>query len=122
MAWVDRTASKLARNLFHLMALNGPALERREVLLGRVVDIGVELFAVACALRPRAAAWPSTRASRKPWSWRIPTPPSPRKRVLATSFHGLWHNEDKHNYKLAQAAVAGRYAWLEEGVIAHGLM
>lgn len=35
---------KLARTLFHEMVLNGPALEKRQVLLGHLVDIGAELF------------------------------------------------------------------------------
>jgi hypothetical protein len=38
---------KLARTLFHAMALNGPKLERRQLLLGRLVDAGSELLAMS---------------------------------------------------------------------------
>jgi hypothetical protein len=35
--------------------LNGPALERRQVLLGKHVDIGAELFVWSCTLARTAA-------------------------------------------------------------------
>ena len=44
LAEVARQSKKLARTLFHAMVINGPALERRQVLLGHIVDIGAELF------------------------------------------------------------------------------
>ncbi len=47
MKFVDRRARRLARTLFHLMALNGPKLEKRQLKLARVVEIGVELAVMA---------------------------------------------------------------------------
>lgn len=47
---IAKQSRKLARTLFHEMALNGPALEKRQVLLGHLVDIGSELFVWSCAL------------------------------------------------------------------------
>lgn len=41
---------RLARSLFHEMLRNGPSLEKRQVLLGHLVDIGAELFVWSCAL------------------------------------------------------------------------
>jgi alkylation response protein AidB-like acyl-CoA dehydrogenase len=41
---------KLARTLFHSMARYGPGLEKRQLLLGRLVDIGAELFAMAVSV------------------------------------------------------------------------
>ncbi|MDX1680842.1 MAG: acyl-CoA dehydrogenase family protein [Akkermansiaceae bacterium] len=37
---------KLARSIFHAMALHGPKLERRQLLLARLVDTGAELLVV----------------------------------------------------------------------------
>ncbi len=97
------------------MALNGPALERREALLGRLVDIGVELFAVSCACA-RARYLAEKKGQPEALELADAYARIARERVC-NSFHGLWHNDDKHQYRLAQAAVAGRYAWLEEGVM-----
>ena len=48
--FVHSTSQKLARSLFHAMALNGPKLEKRQILLGAFVDIATELFAMTCAI------------------------------------------------------------------------
>lgn len=46
-----RTLSKrLARALFHAMLHHGPKLEKKQVLLGRFVEIGAELFALTAAM------------------------------------------------------------------------
>jgi alkylation response protein AidB-like acyl-CoA dehydrogenase len=47
---VARLSRKLARDLFLAMAMNGPKLEKRQVLLGHFVDAGAELFVWSCAL------------------------------------------------------------------------
>jgi len=39
---------KLARRFFHAMLRYGPRLEKKQVLLGRFVDAGTELFAMTC--------------------------------------------------------------------------
>jgi hypothetical protein len=41
---------RLAKALFHAMAANGPKLEKRQTLLGHLVDIGSDLFVWACAI------------------------------------------------------------------------
>jgi alkylation response protein AidB-like acyl-CoA dehydrogenase len=115
LAWVSRNSNKLARNLFHLMALNGPALERREVLLGRVVDIGVELFAssAVCAYARHLA-----EKEKKPEALELAHFYAGLSRQkVCRSFKGLWHNLDKAGYALSKQVMAGRYAWLEQGVM-----
>lgn len=47
---IARQSRRLARRLFLAMALNGPKLEKRQVVLGHFVDIGAELFVWGCTL------------------------------------------------------------------------
>jgi alkylation response protein AidB-like acyl-CoA dehydrogenase len=50
MRQVEALSRKLARRLFYAMVMHGPALEKRQVLLGRFVDIGAELFAMSTSI------------------------------------------------------------------------
>ena len=47
---VRRLSRKLARGTFHAMLLHGPKLEREQLVLARLVDIGAEIFALSCAV------------------------------------------------------------------------
>lgn len=47
---VRALSKRLARALFHAMLRHGPRLEKKQVLLGRFVEIGAELFALTAAM------------------------------------------------------------------------
>ena len=112
MNWATRTTRLLARTLFHAMARFGPKLEREQVLLGRFVDIGTELFAIAttCA---RAEALGTREAIELADFFAAAS----RLRV-ARLFRALRRNTDAVGYRLAQGVLAGTYEWLEAGVVA----
>jgi alkylation response protein AidB-like acyl-CoA dehydrogenase len=109
--WAAAATRKLARRLFHDMALYGPKLEREQVLLGRFVDIGTELFAIA-ATCARAQALGTTEARDLADFFAK----SARLKV-ARLFAGLRHNADRTGYKVAQQVTAGTHDWLLEGVL-----
>lgn len=50
LRFLDRMSSKVARVLFHAMALNGPALEKKQIALGRIIDTGTNLFVMSAVL------------------------------------------------------------------------
>ena len=55
LRFIERATRKLARSTFYAMGRWQGAMERKQAFLGRIVDIGAELFAMA-ATCVRAAA------------------------------------------------------------------
>jgi len=101
--WVDRRTRRLARTLFHLMALNGPKLEMRQLALARVVDIGTELGVMALvASRAQTAENRGDTATLERASFYLNWG---RMRVDRL-FQELSHNNDKQASKLAKELMA----------------
>jgi hypothetical protein len=111
IAWSRRTTRRLARSLFHAMARYGPKLEREQVLLGRFVDIGTELFAIAATC---ARAHSLKEANALPVADYFCRTARLRIRELFTQ---IGSNADKPGYKFAQQVLAGEQAWIEQGVL-----
>jgi len=118
LRYAARSSRRLARALFGAMLVHGPKLERQQVLLGRFVDIGTELFAIA-ATCARAQALLSARADAEKrelielvdYFCR-----SARLRIERL-FHGLRNNADRSSYRLAQAVLAGKHEGVEQGIV-----
>ncbi len=55
LRFVERGSRRLARDLFHMMARYQQGLQKRQQILGRLVDCGAELFAMAAVIS-RASA------------------------------------------------------------------
>jgi alkylation response protein AidB-like acyl-CoA dehydrogenase len=109
--WLAKTSRRLARALFHAMARFGPKLEREQVLLGRFVDIGTELFAVAAACARAEALGSRDAAELADFFAR-----AARLRI-ERSFAGISDNTDRAGYQLAQRVLAGDYLWVEAGLL-----
>ncbi len=112
--FIERTARKLARSTFYGMARWQGKLERRQAFLGRIVDIGAELFAMsATCVRARGerAEHPENVELADLFCHQA------RHRIEAL-FTALWENTDAQDVAAAKAVMAGRYTGLEAGVIA----
>jgi alkylation response protein AidB-like acyl-CoA dehydrogenase len=114
--FIERSARKLARSTFYGMTRWQAKLEHRQTFLGRLVDIGAELFAMASAVtyadtigRER----PERRAEAQELAELFCTQ---AKHRVETLFHELWDNVDDANRAAAALVLDGRYRWLEEGV------
>jgi hypothetical protein len=86
-------------------------MERKQGFLGRVVDIGAELFAMsASCVRARSEADPAGMELADLFCRQS------RVRVEAL-FTALWQNTDALDVRAARRVVEGRYVFLEEGVL-----
>ncbi len=110
LRFVERASRKLARSTFYGMARWQAGLEKRQGFLGRIVDIGAELFAMSAACVRADLLGDSARELAEVFCRQS------RLRVERL-FDQLWANTDEADSQLAAATLDGRYAWLEAGVL-----
>jgi alkylation response protein AidB-like acyl-CoA dehydrogenase len=115
LRYAARTSRKLARKLFHAMAVHGPKLERQQVLLGRFVDIGTELFAITAACT-RAEGLLARGGQREELLALVDYFCHSARLRIEQRFEGLKHNCDRKGYQLAQNVLAGGFDLLDQGI------
>jgi alkylation response protein AidB-like acyl-CoA dehydrogenase len=117
LRYVERAARKLARSTFYGMARWQAGLEKRQGFLGRVVDIGAELFAMS-AVCVRAEMQRNDDPSEGVAAYELADAFCRQSRLRVDKlFDALWDNTDDLDYSLAAHVLKGRHTWLEEGVL-----
>jgi alkylation response protein AidB-like acyl-CoA dehydrogenase len=117
LRWAERAARRLALETFYAMGRYGAGLEYRGHLLGRIVDIGAELFAVASAC-VHADTLGREGPERKADAFELADLFCRQARRRAgTLFRSLHDNDDTFNYRAAQDVLDGRYSWIEDGLL-----
>ncbi len=113
--YAHSTAHRLARTIFHYMGLYRDKLERKQVVLAHLMEIGTELFAMAttCSYAKALAAegggdspilladYFSREAARR----------------IEGHFHALGNNDERMLNVVAKQVLAGDMKWLEQGVV-----
>jgi alkylation response protein AidB-like acyl-CoA dehydrogenase len=117
LRYAERSSRKLARSTFYAMGRYQAKLEHKGALLGRVVDIGAELYAIAAA-----CVYASTQAQGDPANrdaiYELADLFCMQARGRTESlFHALWSNDDDAQYALAQSVLSGRYEFFERDVV-----
>jgi alkylation response protein AidB-like acyl-CoA dehydrogenase len=110
--YVERASRRLARSTFYAMSRWQGKLEHKQRFLGRIVDIGAELFAMtaACVRAQEERADDSAVGLADAFCRQA--------RVRADQlFDELWRNSDDADRTLARDVLDGRYTWLEEGIL-----
>ncbi len=116
MRFVNRASRRLGRTVFHAMVRFGAKLEKRQAVLGRLVDIGAELLAISATCSRAQAMVAKDPADRGPVELADLFSRHARRRVRA-HFKAVWSNEDIRTYRVAQRQLKGEYAWLEDGIV-----
>jgi alkylation response protein AidB-like acyl-CoA dehydrogenase len=116
LRFVERSSRKLARTTFMAMGRYQAGLEKKQAVLGRIVDIGAELFAIASAI-VYANTIKNEHPERAEQAFELADlfAQHARRRV-GELFASVFANDDDASYKTAQKVLEGRYTWLEEGV------
>ncbi|MGB3051683.1 MAG: acyl-CoA dehydrogenase family protein [Polyangiales bacterium] len=116
LRYASRASARLARNTFHGMARFGPGLERRQGFLFRIVDIGIEIFALSATVRhahklQEDGAEDAAQALDLADFFARQT-----RRNIDTLFHQLWRNDDAQATRVGLDLLAGKHTWLERGI------
>jgi hypothetical protein len=119
MRYVERASRKLARATFYGMTRWQGRLERKQGFLGRIVDIGAELFAMSAAcVRAQMDMTADGGTGRAAAAAELAGLFCTQARLRADELFGqLWSNSDAADSALARRVLAGRYTWLEDGII-----
>src|SRR5690625_3086023 len=117
LRFVERSSRKLARNTFYGMARWQAGMEKKQGFLGRVVDVGAELFAMSAAC-VRAEAQRVADPARGAQAYEL-ADAFCRQALLRVEalFDALWTNTDDTDSAVARAVLEDRYTWLEEGIL-----
>ncbi|OBB82266.1 acyl-CoA dehydrogenase [Mycobacterium colombiense] len=117
LRFIERSSRKLARNTFYGMARWQAKLEQRQGFLGRIVDIGAELFAMSAAcVRAEAQRTADPVVGRQAYELAGVFCEQATLRV-ETLFRGLWDNTDVSDVQLTRNLLEDRYIWLEDGIL-----
>ena len=121
--YVERASRKVARQTFYAMSRWQARLEYRQAFLGRVVDIGAELFAMSAACSRAAMLCADEAAGRggggggRSAQQLADAFCSQSRLRVDRLFEELWTNTDDRDRRVAQGVLAGDYRWLEAGVL-----
>jgi hypothetical protein len=111
------SSRRLAREIFHAMARHGPKLERQQVLLGRFVDIGAEIFAIGSSCARAQSALPTSKKADADLLALADYFSRTARLRIEQLFYSARHNVDRRGYRLAQRVLSGDLDWLETGVV-----
>ncbi|MFK0021909.1 acyl-CoA dehydrogenase family protein [Streptomyces sp. NPDC090798] len=116
LRYVERNARKLARSTFYAMSRWQGRMETKQGFLGRIVDIGAELFAMSAACVRAEHLRLTGQHGRE--AYQLADAFCRQSRIRVDELFGrLWSNTDELDRKVVKGVLAGTYEWLEEGVI-----
>jgi hypothetical protein len=118
LRYVDRRSRKLARSTFLGMSRWQAKLEYQQAFLGRIVDIGAELYAMAVTIVKADQIRRQTGGQQGVEAFELADLFCQQARVrVERLFDALWENTDAADMKASAKLVDGRYAWLTDSVL-----
>ncbi|MET8829192.1 acyl-CoA dehydrogenase family protein [Streptomyces sp. NPDC004610] len=115
LRFVERTSRRLARSTFYAMSRWQGRMETKQGFLGRIVDIGAELFAMSAACV--RAELLRRQGDHGPAAYQLADTFCRQSRIRVEElFTRLWTNTDDQDRKVVKAVLAGTYEWLEAGI------
>ncbi|MCK8680377.1 acyl-CoA dehydrogenase family protein [Streptomyces lichenis] len=116
LRYVERTSRKLARSTFYAMSRWQGRMETKQGFLGRIVDIGAELFAMSAACV--RAEMLRSQGDHGREAYQLADAFCRQARIRIEELFGrLWNNTDDLDATVVKGVLSGTYTWLEEGIL-----
>jgi len=112
MGFVERSSRHLARSIFHAMMRYQAKLERKQMVLFRIVDIGTDLFAMAASISYATMLAKKGGAQKNGADLADVFCREARMRI-ETNFRQLFDNHDEESYRLVSKLLKGEYDWFK---------
>lgn len=120
LRFVERMSRKLARATFHGMMVYRGGMQKKQLFLFRVVDIAMDLFAMAASIsraqQMRAINHPAAKEAEELADLFCRT----HRMKIRRTFVNLWINQDSIENRVGRGVLDGRYKWLEQGIMGLG--
>jgi alkylation response protein AidB-like acyl-CoA dehydrogenase len=117
LRFVERSSRKLARQTFYGMSRWQAKMEYHQSFLGRIVDIGAELFAMSSSVS-RAEMIRQDDPAQGAAAYDLADAFCKQSRIRVEELFGrLWTNTDDVDKRIADRVLDGDFVWLEDGVI-----
>jgi len=114
--FIERTSHRLARKLFSSMARYQQRLESKQMLLSRLIDVGVDLFVMSAVCSYAIARIKEAPFDKSPIALADYFCREARQRIAAR-FDSLGKNNDKLANELAKQVLDNKMTWLEQGIV-----
>ena len=114
-AFIEKSSHKLAGEIFRAMLKYQKRLESKQMLLGRLMEIGTDLFAMAATC--------SYALSLKDGNGQAPIELADyfcrmaKRRIQRAVFKALASNDDRQANAVAKQTIDKKYRWLEKDVV-----
>jgi alkylation response protein AidB-like acyl-CoA dehydrogenase len=116
MGYIERASRHLARSIFHAMMRFQAKLERKQMTLFRIVDIGTDLFAMAASVS--YATMLAKKAGDHENAIDLADVFCREARMrIDYNFQHLFENHDDQSYRLVSKLLKGEYKWFEGDLV-----
>lgn len=116
LRYLERGTRRLARDLFHAMIRYQAGLEKKQRVLGRIVDMGTELFAISAVISRAQMLYENNRTDRTPIELADAFCKRSRRRIKELH-RAVYCNDDRSEYALVRKFLNDDFVWLEDGII-----
>lgn len=116
LRFIKASAHKMARTTFHAMLRHGPALEKKQLLLGRIVDAGMHLFVMSAVMSLYLTKKKEGRLEKNENLLVQAVCDYLKSGAVASLRQARPFASHRSVVQLSKAAMQGDFKWLEEGI------